>query len=256
MNPVVRYNVEIVVAGLLYLGLVVLFVWRLNLPFLFKLLVIACLILTIPYLRLLALTITVYGMLVAGNKSLLPALSSHAFREHWQTRHNLYELAESKGVIFVTNYPCPFFNYLITHLLPTSTYVVGHDQQRWGVKLLASHHYTLKPEGNFDDLRSFIEGATAKGFNILAFVEEIHTAAKRDIHTLGRIKTGMFTIARDLRLPVVPIYIAPLPFTLGWPISHEHRIFAGPAMTITDPERGREQVASFFQSQADITRSK
>lgn len=247
MNPVSSYNVQIIIFGILMLLLLILLIWKLNMPWPFKILVIGLIIALVPYFRLFISTLGVYSMLLNGNKTMVSTYAKKMFRENWITRHNLHELSGTKGVIFASNYPCPFYNYLVVELLPENTYLIGMGNRYWGVGLFAKNYYPLNNSGNFDKLQKFINHTINKGFNVLVFVEEIHTKEKRDIWTIGRIKSGIFNIAYNLNIPVIPIFIAPMPFVIGWPIRKDHHIIAGSRMKIKNPQKSRDKIKGFFQ---------
>jgi hypothetical protein len=250
LNSVVKYNAKMVAAGLCYLILLIIIIHVLDMPLSFKILTLALILYLVPYFRLIIFTLWISGTLLLGNRTGFPAYASYIFTEHYKTTHNLDELKNTRSTIFVTNYPCPLFNYPMVELLPTNTCVIGFDERYWGVKLFARHYYKLKAKDNYTHLKTFVADVTSRGFNVLAFVEDVNDPNKRDVNTLGRIKSGMFSIAASLKLPIIPIYISVMPFTYGWPSSRTHHIWAGEKMIVQDPEQSRLVVKAFFEDEA------
>jgi hypothetical protein len=247
LNPVVKYNVKIVIAGIVYLILLILFISILDMPIPFRIITLALILYLVPYFRLLVYTAWTAGNFLLGDKSVFPAYSSHVLTEYYKTRHNLAQLKDTQSTIFVTNYPCPLFNYTIVNLLPAKTYMIGFDERYWGVKLFATYYYKLKAKNNYKELQSFISDITRQGFNVLAFIEDVNDPHKKDEKSLGRLKSGMFSIASSLKIPIIPIYIPPMPFSYGLPSTRDHYIRAGKKMIVQDPEQSRLEVTAFFE---------
>jgi hypothetical protein len=249
-NPIVKCNIKIMIAGIVYLILLIIFIAVLDMPIPFKMITLALILYLVPYFRLIIYTIWTAGNLLIGDKSVFSSYSSHVLTEYYKTRHNLSQLKDIQSTIFVANYPCPLFNYTIINLLPAKTYMIGLNERYWGVKLFAIYYYRLKAKDNYKELQSFISDVTKQGFNVLAFIEDANDQNKKDEQSLGRLKSGMFSIASVLRIQIIPIYIAPMPFSYGLPSTRDHYIRAGQKMIVQDPEQSRSEVEEFFARSA------
>jgi hypothetical protein len=198
------------------------------------------------------LYILLYISVLSGNKSLIPCISSHIFETYLDTKHNLSILnTKQRPCIYVTNYPIPFYNYLITELLPENTVLIGGGGNMfYNASLLAKYSFPidLKNKGNFDNIKHVISDYNQRNFNILVFVEEVHVLEnKKKLTDIGRIKTGIFSIAKDLKIPVVPIYIGVMKYKMAISVSNIHYIYAKKSqMFVDDVDSITRYVSNFF----------
>lgn len=230
-NIVISHNISIAVYLFLYAVITCVIVWKIDIPLGLKAIIgFFCLVAVKP-LSFFAVAVAGYTLLIMGYKDILPIVSKYIYGTYLTTRHNLHILERgNKACIYVTNYPIPFYNYLIATLVPEKTVVIGgKGSGMYGVSLIAKywHGLDLNAKGNYESVCGVIRGYTSRNFNILVFVEEVHVPKnKPTLESIGRIKTGIFSIAKSLNIPVVPIYVGSIKHKRGVPTSHVQYIHA------------------------------
>jgi len=241
MNIIIRKNIKIIFYGLLYLLISILFIYNLSIPVILKILFIIIINKNIIF------TIIVYLLLVCNNKTIIPFVSDIIFNHYFNTRHNFHITYNKPPCIFITNYPYQFYNYFAIQLLPQHTIFVGGTSKFFGFGLLSNKYYPLQSKTHFEQLQAFIKTSNKNNFNIVAFADEIHTNEKTEIYKIGRIKTGIFTIAKNLGIPIVPIAICAIDYDLGIPDTYNHHIYAGKSFYVKDIEKSRTFVKKFLK---------
>ena len=91
-----------------------------------------------------------YILLVLNNKTFLNTYSKYVLHNYLNTTIDIYK---DKPCIYVTNYPVPFFNYLIVSIFPEKTVFIGHCGKFFGANLISKYSYKLKGKNNFKSLK-------------------------------------------------------------------------------------------------------
>ena len=201
---------------------------------------------SVKHIRFIFVFIICYIFLVCGYKRILPIFSIFLFKYHFKTAHNLNSISNKTTCIFVTNYPCPFYNYFISALLPKNTIFIGKKTHFFGIHLISDKYYALKTRNNYKKLLKFIQKSNQDNYNVILFAEEVHTKDKRGLYKIGRIKTGIFSIAKELQIPIVPIVIGVIDNHCGIPSKYSHYIHADKPFLVDNVEDSKNKVKKLF----------
>lgn len=246
MNLIIKENVSIIVYWFISIIILVNTICLLPVSIKTKIIIFISMIITIKHLRFIFVFIVSYIFLLCGYKKILPFFSTFLFKYHFRTTHNLNIIENKNPCIFVTNYPCPFYNYFISSLLPKNTIFIGKKTHFFGIHLISDKYYTLKTKNNYNNLLKFIQKANKYNYNVILFAEEVHTKDKTGLYQLGRIKTGIFSIAKALQVPIIPITIGIIDNHCGIPSKYSHYIYADNPFLVDDVEECKNKVKKLF----------
>ena len=245
MNLIIKENISIIMSWLV--SIILLTSAICLLPSLnAKIILLTTIIITVKHIRFIVVFIICYILLVCGYKRILPIFSTFLFKYHFNTFHNLNSICNKAPCIFVTNYPCPFYNYFIYGLLPRNTIFIGKKTHFFGIHLISDKYYALKTKNNYKNLLKFIQKSNQDNYNVILFAEEVHTKEKRGLYQVGRIKTGIFSIAKDLQIPVLPITIGVIDNHCGIPSKYSHYIHASKPFLVYNVEESKNKVKKLF----------
>ena len=198
-----------------------------------KILVLIALFVSVKELRFITLSALNYILTIfLHNKTLLPYYSSYIYKHHFSTKGNpIPPLREP--VIFVTNYP------------PPNTVFVGKNSLFYGVHLISKEYYALGGNDNYEDFKNYVGKVHGEGKNVALFAEEVHKN-KHSIRKVGRIKTGIFHIAYELGIKVLPVLISPVESVMGIPISEKRVVYAGKLLIVNNVDECIKYTQRFF----------
>ena len=246
MNLIIKENVSIIISWLIFVIILISIICLLPISIKSKTIVLISILITVKHLRFIFIFIITYILLVCGYKRILPIFSTFLFKYHFNTIHNLDSIFNKPPCIFVTNYPCPFYNYFISGLLPKNTIFIGKKTHFFGIHLISDKYYALKTKNNYNNLLKFIQRSNQDNYNVILFAEEIHTKDKRGLYQVGRIKTGIFSIAKELQIPVVPIVIGVIDNHYGIPSKYSHYVYADKPFLVDNVEDSKNKVKKLF----------
>jgi hypothetical protein len=130
-------------------------------------------------------------------------------------------------------------------MLPSNTVFVGKNSLIWGVHLLSKEYYALGKKGNYTKFKRWIGKVNKEGKNIVVFVEE--TGPQKDrLRKAGRVKTGIFYIANELGIDVLPIFISPDDTVMGIPTKNDKIFHAGKLLRVNNVKKCIEYTQRFF----------
>lgn len=246
MNLIIKENISIIIYWLMSVIILTSTICLLPISIKAKIVVLTSIIITVKHIRFIFVFIVCYILLVCGYKRILPIFSTFLFKYHFNTFHNLNSIYNKTPCIFVTNYPCPFYNYFISSLLPRNTIFIGKKTHFFGIHLISDKYYALKTKNNYKNLLKFIQKSNQDNYNVILFAEEVHTKEKRGLYQVGRIKTGIFSIAKELQIPVVPIVIGVIDNHCGIPSKYSHYIHADKSFLVDNVEDSKDKVKKLF----------
>ena len=233
MHLVVRENISVVTWWIAWIVLVIVILALVKIPRKHKLLVILALFVGVKELRFITLSVLNYILTIfLRNKTLLPYYSSYIYKHHFSTKGKpIPPLREP--VIFVTNYPIPFHSYFFSTMLPPNTVFVGKNSLFYGVHLISKEYYALGKDGNYEDFKNYVKGIHGEGKNVALFAEEVHKD-KDSTRKVGRIKTGIFHIAHELGIKVLPVLIGPVKSVMDIPMSEKRIVHSGELLSVNN----------------------
>lgn len=156
--------------------------------------------------------------------------------------------------IYICNYPGDVLEYSLVGLLPEKTAFVM-------IESLANLVYPIfgkdrlivansKKKGNFDDLHKEITDRISRGYSIFAYPEKSYYQRPNPF-AMTPFRSGLFTIAKNLNVPVIPIVCSHLNFFCGIEEKKCYiRVFD--PVRITDVERDKQEIYTKMSRQLSV----
>jgi 1-acyl-sn-glycerol-3-phosphate acyltransferase len=148
-------------------------------------------------------------------------------------KHN-FELIPETPCIIVCNHPVNFFDSIGTILIPKNLVFISASGNSFSNtfrnKLLGDMIYVQKKQPSYESIKSQVHLKLAEKKFIVAYVSTGKPTSNGV--WFGRVRTGMFRIAKELDVPVVPIIFDKLNLD-----KHHYKIKVYPPIKITEPEK-------------------
>ena len=161
-------------------------------------------------------------------------------------KHNFHELP-TKHSILVLNYPNDIFEYFANGMIPKKTCFVVSKSVKIFMNMIgkgnSSIYVDLSRKKNLKLVQSKVK-EKIKSYFILSYVE----STKKDKTGFGRIRKGMFVIAKNLNIPITPICIDKLTHTLGIPNEKVFNIIVGKTRHVKNVSQCVEDIESFYRN--------
>jgi hypothetical protein len=158
--------------------------------------------------------------------------------------HN-FEKLPNKPSILLLNYPDDIFEYFINGIFPVkSQYIIAKIAKPYMNLVVKDDHIIyVKDKNNFDHVSSEIKNKI-KNFYIICYIEK----SEKSIFGRGRIKKGVFEIAKKINAQITPICIDKLTHSYGMNNSTKFFIHVGDTEYVKNPLISRNNVKNFFKT--------
>ena len=195
----------------------------------------------ICYSKSILLLYKVIYVIILGNlpvkKKIIDNIISSNYKKIFAFSHNFHKLP-NKNTIIVSNHPHNPIDYTAFKMLPKKIAIVAgglHFFVRWTCEKDEYIFYNNNKNKNFDELKLKIQDKI-KNMSILVFVENY----KRIKYTnngrkVARLRTGIFTIAKELNIPITPLVIDRIHSSYGMVTEQPFRMIVGDTFDVTDP---------------------
>lgn len=189
-------------------------------------------------------------MTYSGDKDVRRGVTK-LFKDCFNLRTNFDQLS-SNPTIFVVNYPYSVWDYVTVSMIPHDIAYVMSDswitRQTWA-RVMNDAVFRKKKNGNsYDDVKRQIEEKMNNGKSILAYVTT-KEFKNEDWTYIGRVRTGMFRIAKDLGVSITPVAIDTVHSINGVICNQNFRMHSGEPITVDDPVSAARKVRKFFVRQ-------
>jgi 1-acyl-sn-glycerol-3-phosphate acyltransferase len=247
-NIVKGKNITIMCFWVLYIILLIKLISKLQIPLTYKLSLLFIIILVFKRIRIIVFTFVSYLLLICRIRITRDLFSAYVFNKSYKAKLTLEDMNSKGPYIYVSNYPFPFLNYFSNYIFPKNTIYVGRNSILYGVHLLSNNFHGIKNGNNFKEIEKFTTESYKNNNNILVFCEEIHKN-KPSLYKVGRIKTGVFSIAKKLNIQVLPVFIGPLEDTLGVLHHQNSYIHIDKPFLVKNITEARNKVSKIFSKQ-------
>jgi 1-acyl-sn-glycerol-3-phosphate acyltransferase len=180
-----------------------------------------------------SLIYTVGKNLLNGNKTSLRESVYKIYNNFLVVKHN-FELIPETPCIIVCNHPVNFFDSIGTILIPKNLVFIsayGNSfSNAFRNKLLGDMIYVGKKQPSYESIKSQIATKLAEKKFIGAYVSTGKPTSNGV--WFGRVRTGMFRIAKELDVPLVPIIFDKLNLD-----KNQYKIKVYPPIKIIEPEK-------------------
>jgi 1-acyl-sn-glycerol-3-phosphate acyltransferase len=178
------------------------------------------------------------------------------FKYGFDFKENFKDLPNSPCII-VSNYCSKKFSlmsYLAKTMIPVKYVLVTSDITGFFLRrVYEEDRLIFVPHGsrkNYNRVEKEIKEKLSQGYYIFSFVEDI--GAERNFYKIKKIRSGMFRIAKNLNVPIVPVVID----TAFWCncifLNPEHRMIFGEKIFVNDIEKDMENVLKWMQRKLNI----
>ena len=175
----------------------------------------------------------------------LKTLATNIFRQ-FQVVDNFHKLPE-KNTIIIANYPCNWIEYLLHSLVPKNICLMMDE----GGKKFIQNVYTIDKlillksgKGNYNEAKREVENKI-KNFSIFVYVNNNKT--KFHNHHIGRLRKGIFYIAKELNISITPIIFEYVESTIGFLTNKKIRIKVGDTTNIVNVDESIKSSREYFQ---------
>lgn len=215
----------------------------------------------ITYSKSILLLYNVIQVVILGNlpvkKKIINNIITSTFKNLFAFSHNFNKLP-NKNTIIVSNHPHNPIDYAAFKMLPKKVAIVAGGLQffvRWTCEKDDYIFYNNNKTKNFDELKTKIQDKI-KNMSILVFVENY----KRIKYTnngrkIARLRTGIFTIAKQLNIPITPLVIDRIHSSYGRVTEQPFRMIIGDTFNVTDPTMDAIKTHKFMKLQKSIMES-
>lgn len=167
------------------------------------------------------------------------------FTEHFTLKTNFTEFPSQPSII-VSNYCKDRMENIACVLLPGNIAIM----MRRGLTILGLHKLVRWPlfteeSGNYEKTKNLIMGHVLQGHHVFGYITT-KTLLKPDLFI--KIRSGMFSIAKDLGIPVTPVafdYIDMGP--LGQVLPQNYEIRVGKTEYVTNVQSSMRKTIHFFK---------
>lgn len=180
-----------------------------------------------------SLIYTVGKSLVKSNKPSLRERVSKIYNNFFNVKHNFSLIPETPCII-VCNHPANLFDSIGTILIPKDLVFISASGNSFSNmfrnKLLGDMIYVGKKQPSYESIKSQVALKLGEKKFIVAYVSTGKPTSNGA--WFGRVRTGMFRIAKELGVPVVPIIFDKLNLD-----KNQYKIKVYPPIKIIEPEK-------------------
>lgn len=158
-----------------------------------------------------------------------------------------YSLLPKHPTIFVSNYPSNYIEYTANTLLAQKMCLLLWGDAIKSVQLIYGKDNLIGVnKGSFDKTQEIIMRKMKEGYSIFAYIEKDYTLRK-SIYTIDSLRTGMFTIAKNLGVTITPVVFDHFEHSFGIVNDNVYKIFVDKTRIVTDVEEEVLQVSNLFK---------
>lgn len=159
-----------------------------------------------------------------------------------------FEHLPKENSLFLVNYPDQRLEYMLQGFFPRDLCLVASDRIKNFVSLIyPKEQLILLPDGgkNFDKTKNIIK-EKIQHYNIFVYINDNKTRISE--YHCGKMRKGMFYIAKELGIPITPIAISHIEPICGSIIKNQTiYIRVGSTTIVTNPIQSMIDTRSFLQ---------
>jgi hypothetical protein len=198
------------------------------------------------YMPIFAVTGVIFA--ICGDKFKTYRSTALALYRNLHLKMNTEKL--SKGcTIYVANYPTNYIEYLTHGLFCDKLCVVVHGPAVKILKYIYGKEHTISVDkGSFDRVKKEIRDKMREGYSIFSYVErEYHD--RKDVYDVCELRSGMFSIAKELNVTMTPVCIDHLDHIMGITNDTYFQIKVGDSFIVDNIEEDMARVKKFFKEE-------
>lgn len=178
------------------------------------------------------------------------------FNYGFDLKENFYKIPE-KPCILVSNYCAKNgqgLGYLGQFNLPIKYCLVVSDIAQILLKrVFEEDKLIFVPHGSKNNYNIILEKVKEKieqGYYIFCYIEP--SSYEKRAYKINKIRSGMFSIAKQLDIPIVPLVMDNVTYSEGILFSPSYRIHVGDTIIVKDVEESRKKVLRWMTKKLNI----
>ena len=155
----------------------------------------------------------------------------------------------SNPTIYLANYPCNYIEYLVHGLFCDKFCLVVYGPAIKVLKhIYGEEHLIAVEKGHFDKVQNEIESKIKDGYSIFSYIERDYYNRKGDFE-LCDLRTGMFSIAKNIDVNITPVCIDHIDHFYGITDGSVFKIKIGDTFKVTDPIKALNITKEFLSKE-------
>lgn len=195
------------------------------------------------------ITILFIGILVSvlgGRFETYRMISTLLFEHTLNLRMNRKDIPSSP-TIFVANYPCTAVEYLSHGLFGKNIAIAVTIRAANTLKYIYGSDNVFGIEkGKFEETQENIRKKLQSGYHIIAYIEDRYYKRK-NIYSIARLRTGLFSIAKNIGATITPVAIDHIDHTFGILSDTLFQIKIGTTSKVSDIQSSVKEVQYFLE---------
>lgn len=206
-----------------------------------------CVVLSFSRLRAAFVFISMLPLIICGAHYNGLRLSVQiVFKSCFQLQMNSSALPKHP-TIFLSNYPSNYIEYTANTLLSPKLCLLVWGPAKRIVKLIyGSNSLITVRKGSFDKIQEQVKHKMKEGYSIFAYVEKDYSTRK-NIYDIDSLRSGMFSIAKNLDATITPVVFDHFEHTFGIVHDRTYKIFVDTTRMVTDVEDEVMKVTKLFK---------
>jgi hypothetical protein len=166
--------------------------------------------------------------------------------------HNFDALPKTPSILLL-NYPDNFSEYFIHGILPIDLVYITSKKAKFILGLVVNHENIISTnnKNNYENILSETE-KKIKDRHILCYIEK----SKKSILGLGRIRKGMFSIAKKLNVQITPICVDKIDHSYGIPKKQNFFVKVGKTHHVNNVILSKNIVKNFYKDSLEEFKTK
>ena len=193
--------------------------------------------------------ITILPLIICGGRySMLRHTAEYIFHKCLRL-HLDYSLLPKHPTIFISNYPANHIEYIANTLLSEKMCLMVWDRVNTAkmVKLIYGKDSVITVDkGSFDKTQKTIMSKMKEGYSIFVYAENSYAYRKDKIYTNVPLRTGIFSIAKNIGATITPVVFDHIEHSFGFVKNNDYKIFVDKTRIVTDIDEEILQVSNLF----------
>jgi hypothetical protein len=209
--------------------------------------ILLCVILFSNRLRAAFIFVSMLPLIICGGRYSLLRMSNQFVFHNCLGLEIDYSLLPKYPTIFVSNYPSNYVEYTANTLLaPKMCLLLWGDAIKIVKLIYGKDNLIGVNKGEFDKIQDIVMSKMKEGYSIFAYIEKDYTMRK-SIYNIDSLRTGMFTIAKNLGVTITPVVFDHFEHSLGIVNNNVYKIFVDKTRIVTDVDEEVLKVSNLFK---------
>ena len=175
------------------------------------------------------------------------SIVNRIFNKYFCYSSNIDSIPINTKTIYVSNYVSDRFENFACIMIPNISIILGDTfVKTFKLHKVICNLIPRKPGNNqYDIIKKDIKTQYDNGFSIFAYIEEPSTVIGNGV---GRLRSGMFSIAKELNITITPVVFDHIEYNkFGIIYNQNYRIKIGNPFYVQDIKDSKYKVRKFFR---------